>query len=106
MEEAKGCPDRDFAQALEEATAAAGVESPAARARLEEEVRLQFRYAGKYVAYTDDWNEQDGGRRWVPKIIAADALFQNVSREVEALPEQTKSQVHIEYQLDPRTEIE
>jgi len=86
-------------QAVRELT---GDLTPTGEARIREELLLQFRHAGKYVAYVDSWETNGGTRQWSPKIIAAHASFEELSREVEELRPHIgeESLLHIEYQPD------
>ena len=72
----------------------------ACEARIKEELRLQFKHSGEYVAYVDSWESDDGTRRWVPKIIAAHASFEELSKQVEAKRPhiEEESLLHIDYQ--------
>lgn len=92
-----------LARALEDA----GELPPAAQERVCEDLRLQFDYAGEYVAYIDRFCIHKGVRHFVREVLAHNRSLKELHDAVADLPAAKRAKIIIHYATDPhRRELE
>jgi hypothetical protein len=95
-----------FRKALRQALEEAGALPPAAKARIREDLALQYAYPGEFVAYVDSWKVRNRARNLNREILAHGPSEGAVRAQLARLPREIRDKACVHYVTDPEGPLE
>lgn len=89
-------------QFLQHALQAAGDLTPQARELLRNDLRLQFDFPGKYVAYRDRWKKHGKKATLIRQVLAHGPSPLHLQKVLTTLSGRERAQVMLRYVTDPQ----